>query len=216
MYYLIDFENVAFSGFEGSQFLQKDDHVEVFYSSVCDKLPNYIMENIYLSGCTFEICRLQNVRKNALDFYIASRVGEIFALDKEANVAIISKDKDHQATLDYWRPRLKNKGQLIKAATIGKAMCSDNSNLTRKEIVLDKMQMVDLEIEYSKYKEREKIVETVTEVFSGTEYENMVSEISNIIIASNKPKRMYVTSLKLFGKKDGIEVYRKIKDVVVS
>ena len=95
-------------------------------------------------------------------------------------------------------------------------MCSDNGNVTRKEIVLTKMEMADLEEENVKYQEKEKIIEAVAAKFSGTEYESMILEISDIIISSDKPNVLYVTSLKSFGKKDGIEVYRRIKDVAIN
>jgi len=43
-------------------------------------------------GCEFEICRLKKARKNALDFYIVTRLGEIFGSGYQGVAAIISQD----------------------------------------------------------------------------------------------------------------------------
>ena len=73
MYFLIDYENVNYAGLEGTEFLEKGDTVSIFFSGVSDKIVAYRMKDIERSGCNFEICKLRNVRKNALDFYIASK-----------------------------------------------------------------------------------------------------------------------------------------------
>ena len=122
MYFLIDYENVNYAGLEGTEFLEKGDTISFFFSEKCDKIVGYRMMDIDNSGCTFEICKLKNIRKNALDFYIASKVGEIFAMDCDAKIAIISVDKDHQSVIDYWKPRLAVPNQLVRTKTIAKAI----------------------------------------------------------------------------------------------
>ena len=44
----------------------------------------------------------------------------------------------------------------------------------------------------------------------------LISQIVDIVISTDKPKILYLTSLKSFGKKDGTEVYRKIKNSAIS
>lgn len=45
-----------------------------------------------------------------------------------------------------------------------------------------------------------------------TPYENKIEEIQNMIEGKEKnAKVIYLSSLHLFGKKEGLEVYRKIK-----
>ena len=51
MYFLIDYENVNYAGLEGTEFLQKEDTVCIFFSNVSDKIVAYRMKDIEMSGC---------------------------------------------------------------------------------------------------------------------------------------------------------------------
>lgn len=222
MYFLIDYENVNYAGLEGTEFLEKGDSVAFFFSEKCDKIIGYRMMDIEKSGCNFEICKLKNVRKNALDYYIASKVGEILAVDRQARIAIISEDKGFQAILDYWRARLVASNQLVHCKTIAKAIKFVNGENHRKMLVNEKMKVLDLQTEFAKYEERGRIIEKMKEIFSGTDYEKLISQIANIVISSEGPKVLYINSLKSFGREMGTDVYRKIKksinekDIVVT
>lgn len=216
MYFLIDYENVNYAGLEGTEFLEKSDTVSFFFSSVSDKIVAYRMKDIEMSGCIFEICKLQNVRKNALDFYIASKVGEIFAIDKEAKIAIISADKDYRSVIDYWKPRLSVPNQLVRCKTLAKAISHVNGEGARKGLVNEKMRILDLQTEYGRYEERKRIITRITDLFSGTNYENLISQIVDMVILSDRPKVLYLNSIKSFGRKTGTEVYRKIKNFSIS
>lgn len=216
MYFLIDYENVNYAGLEGTEFLEKSDTVSFFFSSVSDKIVAYRMKDIEMSGCIFEICKLQNVRKNALDFYIASKVGEIFAIDKEAKIAIISADKDYRSVIDYWKPRLSVPNQLVRCKTLAKAISHVNGEGARKGLVNEKMRILDLQTEYGRYEERKRIITRITDLFSDTNYENLIPQIVDMVILSDRPKVLYLNSIKSFGRKTGTEVYRKIKNFSIS
>lgn len=211
MYFLIDYENVNYAGLEGTEFLEKSDTVSFFYSGVSDKIVAYRMRDIERSGCSLEICKLKNIRKNALDFYIASKVGEIFSADRNAKVAIISADNGYKSVLDYWMPRLNDHNQLVRCKTLAKAINNIYGECTRKKLVEERMSVLDLQTEYTKYEERRRIVTGISELFLGTDYEELIIEIVDMVIASDRPKVLYLNSLKSFGKKTGTEVYRKIK-----
>lgn len=215
MYFLIDYENVNYAGLEGTEFLEKGDTVSIFFSGGSDKIIAYRMKDIERSGCNFEICKLLNARKNALDFYIASKVGEIFAINKDAKVAIISMDKDYRSVLDYWSPRLSVQNQLVCCKTMAKAISQVNGEGVRKKLVNEKMKILDLQTEYGKYEELHKIVNSVRDMFAGTDYENLIQQIVDVVLLSDQPRVLYLNSLKSFGRKAGTEVYRKIKNGTV-
>ncbi len=154
MYFLIDYENVNYAGLEGTEFLEKEDTVSFFYSDACDKIVAYRMKHIKESGCNLEICKLKSKGKNALDFYIASKIGEIFAADHDAKVAIISEDKDYKALIDYWRPRLQVQNQFVLCKSLAKAINSICGEGKRKKLVKERMRVLDLKSEFAKYEER--------------------------------------------------------------
>lgn len=216
MYFLIDYENVNYAGLVGTEFLEKGDTVSFFYSDKSDKIISYRMRDIEKSGCAFEICKLKNVRKNGLDFYIASKVGEIFAIDRNANIAIISADTGFQAVLDYWRPRLSVQNQLVKSKSVANSILCVNGERARKLLVNEHLERLDLAAEFAKYEERNRIKTAITDLFDGTEYEYLIAQIVDIVISSDKPRILYLTSLKSFGRKNGTEVYRKIKNSAIS
>lgn len=216
MYFLIDYENVNYAGLEGTEFLEKGDTVSFFYSDKCDKIISYRMKDIEKSGCNFEICKLKSVSKNGLDFYIASKVGEIFALNRNAKIAIISEDKGFQAVLDYWRPRLSAQNQLVKCRSVAKALNCINGEEARKTLVNENMKVFELTTMYAMYEERNRIVAGITDIFLGTEHTDLIPQIVDLVMAYSQPKTLYLTSLKSFGKKNGTEVYRKIKNFNVS
>lgn len=69
---------------------------------------------------------------------------------------------------------------------------------------------------FAKYEERKRIVTGITDMFSGTDYEHLIFQIVDMVIASDRPKILYLNSLKSFGRKTGVEIYRKIKDYDIS
>ena len=215
MYFLIDYENVNYAGLEGTEFLEKGDTISFFYSDKCEKIIAYRMKDIEKSGCAFEICKLKNVRKNGLDFYIASKVGEIFAVDHNAKIAIISADNGFQAVLDYWRPRLSVPNQLVKCKTIAKSLICVNGEGARKLLVNENMGVLELPAVFAKYEERKRIVTEITDLFTGTDYEALISQIVELVISTDKLKILYLTALKAFGRKNGTEVYRKIRSSAI-
>lgn len=78
MYFLIDYENLKNSGMRGSEHLLPTDHVILFYSAGTPTMEQRHLMNIRNSGCSFETYKLLSKGKNALDFYIATKLGELF------------------------------------------------------------------------------------------------------------------------------------------
>lgn len=96
MYFLIDYENVGSLGLRGSEFLVSSDHVILFYSASAPHMEHRHWENICKSGCGFEVCTLFKQRKNGLDFYIATKVGELFGAERTKHAVIVSNDTGFQ------------------------------------------------------------------------------------------------------------------------
>lgn len=211
MHFLIDFENINYAGLEGTEFLSEEDTITFFYSQACKKIVAYRVKDIERSGCKLEVVKLRNQRKNALDFYIASKVGEIFTANHNEHVAIITEDKDLQAVLDYWQPRLPISKQLVKCKSVAYAISTIHDDEDRKCLVQENMKTLDLEAVFLKYEERRRIVEGITVLFEGTDYEPLVTQIVDMVILSEKPKNLYLSSLKNFGRETGTAVYRKLK-----
>lgn len=214
---LVDYENVHYSGLEGTEYLEPDDSVTIFYSEPCKFIPNYRFKHILDSGCKFEICELVSKRKNALDFYIASRVGEIFANDRKANVAIVSRDNGFRAVRDYWNVRLNPTSRLVRNDTIASCIISSAEPIQRRRIIQNNMERVELMKELQVYEENEnmkKIKANLYDVFGNTEYVNLIPKIIEIVEKNDGMKMIYISSIKQFGKETGVGVYRQLKKVM--
>ena len=65
---------------------------------------------------------------------------------------------------------------------------------------------------YSAYTEKRRIKSVLQNLFEGTQYESRVDEIQNMIEGKDKSARIiYLSSLHLFGRKGGLEIYNKVK-----
>lgn len=73
--FLIDYENVHISGFDGLNRLKKKDKVYIFYSINAESIHIDIMDNLLKSKVSFKMFKLNKVDKNALDFQLVLYLG---------------------------------------------------------------------------------------------------------------------------------------------
>ena len=214
---LVDYENVHYTGLVGTEYLSSEDSITIFYSKPCKYIPNYRMQQILESGCKFEICELVRKRKNALDFYIATKVGEILTENSQVNVAIVSKDNGFKSVRDYWNRRLTPTNRLVKNDTISACIISSAEPIARKMLIQSDLQKVELTEclrSYEDLKHTERVRKELKNSFVGTEYEKLIPQIVELFENSNGYRSLYLNSIKELGKNDGLTVYRKIKYVL--
>lgn len=213
IHFMVDFENVRNPGLLGCGYLLPSDCMTIFYSAACSKMESSKMEQIMESGCMLDICRLQKTRKNALDFYIASRVGELFDKGYEGAVVIVSNDKGFLAVQEYWKSHCGRPRVEVKPNVEQGIMASGETSLRRKTIE-GKHKLVSLESEFEKYQERRRIRSEIENLFADTEYQSCTDMIMEIVQEKADSKERYLNSLKKFGRKDGCYIYRKLKQVI--
>jgi len=97
---------------QGTEYLLPSDYVILFYSDMVQHMEQCYLNDIQASGCGFEICKLLKQRKNGLDFYITTKLGELFGAGRTNRAVIISNDTGFQAVREYWQERFgtKNRG----------------------------------------------------------------------------------------------------------
>lgn len=123
-------------------------------------------------------------------------------LDSECNLAV----------QEYWRGRTGNKGNIILNSTIGGCIRTANENNARTSLARVQLQQVSLEEEMKKHREEEKIRRIVEAEFQNTRYTEFLDEIQELLKNAKGKKELYINSLKTFGRKDGVEMYRKMKN----
>ena len=216
---LVDYENVSGTqGLKGVEYLNEGDHLVIFYSFACMKIAAEYMDPIRESGCEFTIYKLKTTRKNALDFYIATEAGRLSALGNN-QIALITKDKGFDSISDFFSVNEALKStRLVVSESIehGLEKLSDPGDIERRKAIRQKMQTVDLEVEYGRIQEKNAVKAKITQLLKDTEYMPMADNIIRFF-SNNKEetsKKIYTGSLHEFGLKDGVAIYRILKDVV--
>lgn len=212
MLFLVDYENVGKDGLRGCEYLDGQDHMIVFYSDNRKNAERRSLDHISTSGCRFEVCKLCKTGKNALDFYIASRLGELIGGGYEGRSVIVSNDSGFGAVRDYWAKRSARRRMICLAANIEDGIVGGNEDNERTKYLRRQREMLSIGGYYSAYAEKMRIRAVLEKLFAGTEYEARMDEIQNLIEGKEKTSKIiYLNSLHLFGRKQGLEIYNKMK-----
>ena len=216
MYFLVDLENVHEAGMQGSGYLNQEDKLILFYSDSAPTLETRYLEDIQESGCEFAICKLKKARKNALDFYIVTKLGEIFGSGYSGIVAIISQDDGFRSAKEYWAQCSQPARTVVLGESIERAIISANLRDQRTQMIHQRTKKLEIASFYAAYKENRRIREALEALFEGTEYQSRIGEIEALLNGGKdqSPKVIYLNALHRFGRRDGLAVYRQLKSGV--
>lgn len=211
MIFLVDYENVNQAGLAGYEFLRESDTLIIFMSDIACTIQEHIIKSIAESGCRLEVEILKKRGKDALDFYIATRIGELFGTGIKDEVAIVSKDSGYDAVKDYWSLHKRN---VVRAGTIARAI-KGSQNDDRKSRVSSLCFIVNIKDWCDTNYEKVRINAGLGRVLSGTEYSAKTSTLKKLIISCRGDRReLYQSILKEFGQKDGRDIYNRVKELV--
>lgn len=211
MYFLIDYENVTGLGMRGTEYLLPEDHVIVFYSGSVPNMEVRHLQNIKDTGCGFTVYKLIKPHKNALDFYIATKLGEIFGSGYEGTIVIVSKDGGFHAVRDFWATHSKPSRRVVLGESIEKSILAAGEKNPRTEKLQRLLKNTDIGNFFSAYQETQKLKRALQDAFAGTEYLARTDEIEEILKQGSSPKVVYLDTLRRFGRKDGLAVYKTLK-----
>lgn len=169
------------------------------------------MEDIQNSGCGFEVCKLLTKRKNGLDFYIATKVGELFGAERCSNAVLVSNDTGFQAIRDFWQERSGTKHRVALSESIERGIITAGENSERAHLIRSKRKAIDIGQFYAAYQENHRLRQALQAVFDDTVYSDRLPDIQEILRSGTSPKVIYLDTLRRFGRKDGQEIYRMIK-----
>lgn len=211
MHFLIDYENVHNPGMRGTEYLLPSDYVIVFYSENSLTMESRHLNDIQSSGCGFEVCKLLTKRKNGLDFYIATKVGELFGADRCKNAVLVSSDTGFQAIRDFWQERSGTKHRVALSESIEQGIITVGEISERAHLIREGRKAKDIGQFYAAYQENLKLQQTLRSVLDGTAYSDRLPDIQDILKSGTSAKVIYLDSLRRFGRNDGQKIYRLIK-----
>lgn len=211
MLFLVDYENVGNMGMKGCRYLNEADHVVVFYSDARRHMERRFLEDIANSGCIFEICKLYKCGKNALDFYITSKLGALSGSGITETAVIVSRDNGFQAVCDYWEKRAIPQRTVLLSSCVEDGIVSGENNDRAKKL---RRLRENLTIGgyFADYTETMRVKGVIKNLFDGTEYEEMTGEIQKLMEEKKKtPKVIYLNCLHSFGRDNGLAIYNRMK-----
>ncbi|MEE3481203.1 MAG: PIN domain-containing protein [Lachnospiraceae bacterium] len=100
--YLIDYENVNFTGLEGVGTLTPADEVILFYSNAASTIPMNLHIDVQKSGARMQYIRIERTGKNYLDFQLAALSGYLVGTTDQTDFVVISRDTGYDSVLDLW------------------------------------------------------------------------------------------------------------------
>ena len=100
--YLIDYENVNFSGLEGVAALNEGDEVVLFYSDSSSTIPMNLHIDVQKSGAAMRYIEIKKTAKNYLDFQLAALSGYLVGTTDQTEFIVISRDTGFDSVLDLF------------------------------------------------------------------------------------------------------------------
>ena len=216
MIFLIDYENVNNAGMRGTQYLEPSDTLIIFFSKNAHNMEKHFLLDIQNSGCVFDAYKLINSQKNGLDFYLATKLGEVFGNPENKSAVIVSKDAGFQAVRDYWQCCAKPQRRVFLSESIELGILRANEHSERTELIRDHLLSTDIGKFFNAYKETQKLRQLLQETFNDTEFSNRTEEMEQILQNGKTAKVIYLNTLHCFGRKDGLAGYQRLKNCVSS
>lgn len=193
-YFLIDYENVKVSGFDGVSKLNENDYVIVFYSENAETLTFGLHRRINESKAKFQFQKVAVKEKNALDFQLCAYLGFLvsdtmtYGEDEKNFYYIVSNDKGYSVLPEY----MKKFGADVKIV----------SNLSKNIVTpVAPLQYTGIE------QEGEGLETTLSKILKMNDVSEFVTAINNC--KTNIEVNNYLC--KKFGSQKGGEIYRTIK-----
>lgn len=105
MIYLIDFENVNNSGFNGIDKLNNNDKIIIFYSENKSTISINVHRKLEAVKADKEYIPIKTGGKNALDFQLVSWMGYLIGNNEKQDFCIVSHDRGFDFVIDFWEKR---------------------------------------------------------------------------------------------------------------
>lgn len=213
MIYLIDYENVKNDGFMGYEFLTSEDILYIFYSDSVPNIRKQISLKLFQPSMDVRLYKLKTARKNAIDFYIATKLGELIAKTQVPKVAVVTKDHGFYSLTDFWAHVSETKCKIIVEKDIADCILKSGNNDEQYRQVKYQMMSVPLENAYNEYEQQKDLEGRLKAQLAGTEFEEDCPKVIDIFAHTESKKGLYLSSLKQFGRERGTRLYVSIRDV---
>lgn len=221
-YYLIDYENVTGKGLTGCDQLTKKDHILIFFTKNAFKIDmRFIADH---GDADLQMIQVAAGDQSA-DMHIVSFLGYLIgqAREKNCRFVVVSKDSDFDPVIHFWKT--KRGINIAKFPQIdGKAPTKNTAAKKKpKKKAKKKVQKEPINqqpIENGKLN-KTAVNNLVSKILAKAGVDDQIigfvsSTAAKNSDAPNKRQVIYRLILSQYGRKQGLEIYRLIKDFLWS
>jgi hypothetical protein len=226
--FLIDFENVHSEGLAGVDFLTETDEVVIFHSNNADTITFEMMHKLMFSKAKLSYYKVRRGGRNALDFQMSSYLGYLVnASIGSDNVEfyLISKDNGFDFVIDFWesgniniKPKVK-RFYTIKAAfaQTKPARAPKSKLIPETPPIVNDPPVIEAVLPVEEVPVIiEDIPVVIVEVPIAVITDDNSEEVDKLLSESNSAHELYISTVKRFGQKKGVEIYRNIKSRFIT
>lgn len=185
MIYLIDFENVSNSGFNGIETLTDRDEIKLFYSEKNSKISIGMHRKLESTAARKEYLPIKTGGKNALDFQLATWLGYLISQNKKESYCIVSNDTGFDYVIDFWK---KHEAKVMRSADLNGVQSAHVREQIREilpeDVKDDAGKIMDL---INKYKTKQGINNALVKKY-GSEHAGVIYKALRPMLASKKGK----------------------------
>ncbi|MCL2633018.1 MAG: PIN domain-containing protein [Oscillospiraceae bacterium] len=200
--FLIDFENVHSEGMAGVDSLTDNDEVVIFYSANADSVTFELLHKLMFCKARLRYFKIRRGGRNALDFQLSSFLGYLISKHGEnAEFYLISKDNGFDFVMDFWESGCIDVKPDIKRFATVRIMLASEGKKPEKIEKAEKIEKVE-KIEKAPEVQVAVIVENSSDIDE---------KVEKLLSDSKSSHELYISTVKTFGQKKGVEIYRNIK-----
>jgi len=230
--FLIDFENVHSEGMVGVDHLTERDEVVIFYSSNADSVSFDVLHKLMFCKSKLSYYKIKRGGKNALDFQLSCYLGYRICREPDAEYYIISRDNGFDFIMDFWSCGYVSAEPAIRRFTGIKALIQwEDTQRKQKTAALNAIEELSRGIKDLQQDAEEKTVHKIqgepeeaetcgNDQQDVKEQEFVLGEddieiINSLMSDSKNSHDLYIKTVKRFGQKRGLEIYRNYKSEFV-
>ena len=197
--YLVDYENVHQHGLSGIEKLSGSDTVVIFIGNTTNNVPIETVSEMLHSPAQVKIKKVKKIAENYLDFQLATCLGGLIAGGNDKEFYIISKDRDYEPVIDYWKqnkPNVKIERRVAiskTASSPGKTAPATTTSASKKLDDATKKTIRDL---------------VKDEKLSSGNY----TGIYNLFLNEHEKQEFHAGLMQLFEQKQATRLYGLLKD----
>ena len=198
--YLVDLENVGLEGIHITERLPPDDAVHIFSTVNGPKLDISTLARLGMNSLAFHEI---HPGRQSVDMHLVSYLGYLIRADQESDYVIVSKDKDYDEVISFWRSKqiAIQRREMMKPANNQAEKAKGNATLKSPPA----------------QNEREKVVrDFINAAFQGKKFKEHRENITGAVLTAETRVQVNNNLMKIFPSGEIKNVYDRLRPLIAD